>query len=286
MKKILSIQDLSCVGKCSQTVALPILSAMGIETAILPTALLSTHTAFKNYTFRDLSADLADISRVWQLEGISFDTIYTGYLGAIEEIDLVIEIIRTFSPKLVVVDPAMGDNGRLYAGFDDEYARAMARLCAVADVVTPNITEACAILGLDYPAHGYKPEFISSIINSFSNMALSLGAEKSPKSCVITSVDFPKGRVGTLTLDSNTGTQFSCTRRRVERDYHGTGDVFSSALAGALTLGMPIREAVRLAVDFTVKSLELTLADPTAGWYGVNFEQAIPMLLRRTARYK
>ena len=278
MKRILSVQDVSCVGKCSQTAALPIISAMGVETVILPTAVLSTHTAFKNFTFRDLTDDIPSISRVWQREGLSFDAIYTGYLGSIRQTELVAELFRGFSPKLIFVDPAMGDNGRLYTGFDRDYAMATREICARADVIAPNLTEACALLEEDYPGDNYTRRDIEDILRRLCAMGAG--------TAMVTGVSLDPGRLGVMGYDSREGKFFSCFRARVERSFHGTGDVFAAACAGALTLGMPMERAVRLGVDFTVKSIELTLRDPDAGWYGVNFEQAIPLLLRRTARFR
>ena len=143
--KILTVQDISCVGQCSLTVALPIISACGIETCVLPSAVLSTHTAgFKGYTFRDLTDDMPDICAHWQKEGISFDAVYTGYLGSTKQIDYVKNILSTVkkSDGYAVVDPAMADNGKLYPGFDMEFVEAMKTLCGAADYILPNITEA------------------------------------------------------------------------------------------------------------------------------------------------
>ena len=159
MKRILSVQDISCVGKCSLTVALPIISAFGIEAGILPTATLSTHTAFKNFTFRDLTDDIEPICNHWLEQTIEFDAIYTGYLGSKRQIDLVLDIFNSFGEgKLKFVDPAMGDNGRLYVGFDVEFAHEMAKLCAAADIIVPNLTEACFMLDKPYIANGYDEE--------------------------------------------------------------------------------------------------------------------------------
>lgn len=144
MKRIVTIQDVSCVGKCSLTVALPIISAMGVETAIIPTAVLSTHTMFKGFTFRDLTSDIEPIMEHWKKEGFKFDAIYTGYLGSFEQIELMHRLIKEFRgpDTKVIVDPCMADNGKLYPGFTPEFAKAMAGLCAEADIIVPNLTEA------------------------------------------------------------------------------------------------------------------------------------------------
>ena len=152
MKKILTIQDFSCVGKCSLTVAIPIISAFGIEACALPTALLSTHTQFKNWTFKNLCSEIDPITDAWKKENIIFDGICTGYLGGVDLIESVKDIIKHFVSKdgVVLIDPAMGDNGKLYAGFDMEYVKATKTLCAMADVITPNITEATFMLDMEY----------------------------------------------------------------------------------------------------------------------------------------
>ena len=169
MKRILTIQDISCLGKCSLTVALPLLSAMGVETVILPTAVLSTHTMFSGFTCKDLSDQLGPITEHWKKEDITFDAIYTGYLGTEEEIETVKEIIRTFrGPEtLVFVDPAMGDNGKLYPAFDEQYAKKNATLCAVADVIVPNLTEASFMTGLPYREE-YEEDYVRRMLQALN----------------------------------------------------------------------------------------------------------------------
>ena len=149
MKRILTIQDISCIGKCSLTVALPIISALGVETAILPTAVLSTHTMFNNFTFHDLTDEIVPITKHWKEENLDFDIIYTGYLGSARQIDLVADLFDEFKTEnnLTIVDPVMADNGKLYPGFDEAYATQMTSLCAKADIIIPNITEASYLTG-------------------------------------------------------------------------------------------------------------------------------------------
>lgn len=274
MKRIVTIQDISCVGKCSLTVALPIISAMGIETAVVPTAVLSTHTAFPDFTFRDLTEDIPDISRQWKKQNICFDAIYTGYLGSFEQIACVEEIMDSFGGEdtLVIVDPVMGDNGHLYTGFTMAFAQQMAILCSRADVIVPNLTEATAMLGLPY-AENYDTAYITDILRRLT----ALGAKK----VVLTGVAFPSGEVGVMAYDRERDTYFSYSRERVSKNFHGTGDVFASTLTGALTRGFTLEEAIKLAVDFTVDCIRKTVEDPNAVWYGVNFEQALPALMER-----
>ncbi len=274
MKRVVSIQDISCIGKCSQTVALPIISAFGVETAVVPTAVLSTHTAFSDFTFRDLTADMGSIVHHWKQEKFTFDTIYTGYLGSQEQIQSVSDLIDTFrtDKTLVIIDPVMGDNGKLYAGFTEDFPQKIAALCSKADVLVPNLTEAAALLGIPYEEN-YEEAYIKDILRRLTD----LGVEK----VVLTGVLFSGNRMGVMTYDRETDTYFSYAAGKVPRVFHGTGDIFASVLTGALTRGMDLEKALRLAVDFTVLSIEKTLEDPTASWYGVNFEEVLPWLIRQ-----
>lgn len=278
MKRILTIQDISCFGKCSLTVALPILSSMGIETVILPTAVLSTHTLFKGFTCKDLSDQLKPITDHWKREGITFDGIYTGYLGTEEEIDTVIEIIRTFRNEntLVFVDPAMGDNGKLYPAFNEHYAKKNADLCAVADITDPNLTEACYLTGLPY-RENYSENEIKMIL-----LALAAIGTRTP---ILTGVSLSEGKTGAMGYDTESREFFSYQNTWIPASYHGTGDIFSSVLAGAFVLGIKRADALKLAADYTALTIETTLKDPKDPWYGVDFETAIPDLIGALKRY-
>ncbi len=277
MKRILTIQDISCFGKCSLTVALPLLSAMGVETVILPTAVLSTHTLFKGFTCRDLSDQLTPITDHWKREGITFDAIYTGYLGTEEEIDTVIGIIRTFGNDhtLVFVDPAMGDNGKLYPAFNEHYARKNADLCAVADIADPNITEAAFLTGLPYREQ-YTEDYIRE-------MLLTL-AELGTKTPILTGVSLSEGKTGARGYDTEKKTFFSYQNDRIPAAYHGTGDIFSSVLAGAFVLGIERTEALKIAADYTALTIAETVKNPENPWYGVDFEKTIPVLVDELKR--
>ena len=277
MKRILTIQDISCFGKCSLTVALPLLSAMGVETVILPTAVLSTHTLFKGFTCRDLSDQLTPITDHWKREGITFDAIYTGYLGTEEEIDTVIGIIRTFGNDhtLVFVDPAMGDNGKLYPVFNEHYARKNADLCAVADIADPNITEAAFLTGLPYREQ-YTEDYIRE-------MLLTL-AELGTKTPILTGVSLSEGKTGAMGYDTEKKTFFSYQNDRIPAAYHGTGDIFSSVLAGAFVLGIERTEALKIAADYTALTIAETVKNPENPWYGVDFEKTIPVLVDELKR--
>lgn len=269
-KRILTVQDISCLGQCSLTVALPILSACGHETCIIPSAVLSTHTGkFKGYTFRDLSDDIPAIRRHWQQENISFDAIYTGYLGSTRQAAYVEEIIDTLLRPggRIVIDPAMADNGRLYAGFDAEYVSAMRTLCRRAEVVLPNITEASLLTGIEYKEQ-YDEAYIDGLIGGLHG----LGA----KYAVLTGVSFEAGHTGVLVSGEGRASYYK--HPRIPRMFHGTGDVYAASFVGSLMRDKDISEAARIAADFTVKSIKNTLGDDEH-WYGVKFETALPELI-------
>ncbi len=276
MKRILTIQDISCIGKCSLTVALPVISAMGIETAVVPTALLSNHTAFSDFTFLDLTDEIIPIKNQMKNEDFSFDAIYTGYLGSIRQIDIVSSFIDEIKNEntLVIVDPAMADFGKLYTGFDDEFAKKMSELVKKADVVLPNITESSIITGekyLDYTDSAYNEDYIRKMLKGL--------CEYGAKEAVITGVMNDGGKkIGVMGYNSENKEFFSYYHDRVDKIFHGTGDVFASCYCGCVVKGFSTEKSIRTAVDFTYKSIEETLKDKDAVWYGVNFEKALPFL--------
>lgn len=274
MKRILTIQDISCVGKCSLTVALPIISAMGVETAILPTAVLSTHTKFQNVSFRDLTDEIMPIATNWQKEGISFDGIYTGYLGSKEQIGLMLRLFEMFKKDetVVFVDPVMGDNGKLYTGFHQAFAEDMARLCGKADIIVPNITEACLMTGTPY-RECYDRDYIYELLGRLSGLGAGI--------CILTGVSFEPGTTGVMGYEKKTGEYFHYSHEKLQSSYHGTGDIFSSTCVGAIMGGRPWKEAVQIAADYTAQCIRVTMDDPKGKEYGVNFEQAIAYLLER-----
>lgn len=269
-KRVLTVQDISCLGQCSLTVALPVLSACGHETCIIPSAVLSTHTGeFKGYTFRDLSEDIPAIQRHWLSAGISFDAVYTGYLGSARQAEYVEDMIGSLLRPggRVVVDPAMADNGRLYAGFDDGYVRAMAGLCGRADVILPNMTEAAMLTGIDY-RESYDESYTDALLTALEGLC--------PGSVVLTGVSYEPEYTGVLVREN--GSKRYYRHPRVPRMFHGTGDVFAASFTGAWLRGQDLYSASRTAADFTVKAIENTLDDP-AHWYGVKFETALPELM-------
>ena len=269
--KVLTIQDISCVGQCSLTVALPILSAAGVETCILPSAVLSTHTAgFTGFTVRDLTEDIPAIAAHWRREGIAFDAVYTGYLGSTEQIAYVQNIFDTLRKPggLRIVDPAMADNGRLYPAFDQAYVEAMKTLVFGADIILPNITEACFLTGMEY-RESYDGAYITELLDRLS----AAGA----KIIVLTGVSYAPDRTGVVVRE---GGETRCYEHpRIAKGCHGTGDVYASAFVGALANGFGAYEAAVMAANYTVKCIELTQDDPEH-WYGVKFELALPAFIR------
>lgn len=273
MKRIVTIQDISCIGRCSITVALPIISAMGIETAIIPTAVLSTHTAFRNFTCKDLDDQIEPITNHWIEEKLDFSCIYTGYLANTRQIDLVEGVIEKFSNKdnLIIVDPAMGDNGRLYPAFEDSFAKEMCRLCAKADVILPNITEACYLTGTQY-LEVYDESYIKELLQKLAKLGSNI--------CILTGVGFENGKTGVYGYEGSTDSYYYYEKDRVAGMFHGTGDIFASTFTGAMMNEKSWKESVQIAADYTARCIEATLEDEKRCWYGVNFEQEIPYLLR------
>ena len=273
MKRIVTIQDISCVGKCSLTVALPIISATGVEAAIIPTAVLSTHTMFKNFTCKDLDDQILPIAEHWKSEGLTFDAFYTGYLASAQQIAKVIKLIEELKSEnsLVIIDPAMADNGKLYPAFDEAFPQEMAKLCAIADIVLPNITEACYLTGTPYQEE-YDEAFAKNICRKL--------AAQGAKKVVLTGAAFD-GKYGVLLLDSLQERFYFYEQERIDAAYHGTGDIFSSAFTGSLVRGLSIEESIRVAADYTAECIRVTKASPDSSWYGVDFEATIPYLLKR-----
>ncbi len=271
-KRILTIQDISCVGQCSLTVALPIISACGVETAILPSAVLSTHTAgFTGFTFRDLSDDMPSIRQHWEKEGIKFDAVYTGYLGSIDQIKYVEDIMDSCNKNsaLRIVDPAMGDNGKLYSIFDENYAKAMAGLCAKADIILPNITEACFMTDTEYKTE-YTEKYIDLLFQRLSRLGV--------KTVVLTGIGYKEGMTGVAVFENGEYKYYE--HKKITEGCHGTGDVYASAFTGALMRGFDAFSAAKLAADFTVLCIENTRDDPSH-WYGVKFETMLGKLIEK-----
>ena len=275
MKRILTIQDISCVGKCSLTVALPVISACGVETAVLPTAVLATHTAFPSWTFKDLTDEIETIENKWKELNIGFDGLYTGYLGSFEQLKLVENIFDDFKTKtnFILVDPVMADNGKLYKGFDENFAKSMAKLCKKADIIVPNLTEASFMLGIPYVEKGYDENYIKDVLQKLCG----LGA----KIAVLTGVSLRDGKLGVYAYDSVNKKYFEYYREHLPVSFHGTGDIFASTLCGSIAKGKTLEDALKIAVDYTVECIKVTIENKDHNFYGVDFETAIPYLVER-----
>lgn len=270
-KRLLTIQDISCVGQCSLTVALPIISACGIETAVLPSAVLSTHTAgFSGYTFRDLTDDMGAICDHWVKEGIKFDGVYTGYLGSTEQIEYVKRIFNATKKETskLIVDPAMADNGNLYPGFDDAFVEAMAGLCAEADYVLPNITEATMMAGMEYKTE-YDREYIDEIIEKLT--------AKGIKNIILTGVSYREGMTGIVVYENGNYSYYE--HEFLPNSCHGTGDIYASAFVGALTRGKNAYESAKISADYTMECIKAT-AEEDNHWYGAKFETELGKLIK------
>ena len=270
-KRILTIQDISCVGQCSLTVALPILSAAGLETAILPSAVLSNHTGgFSGWTFTDLTEDMPVIRERWEQEKLGFAAVYTGYLGSAKQIDYVKDIVKSRLTEggRFIVDPAMADNGKLYAGFDSDFVEAMKRLVFSADIILPNVTEAALLTDTEY-----KESYDSSYTDELTDKLLKNGA----KTIVFTGISYKPETTGVLIVEN--GNKRYYEHRKIAGGCHGTGDVYASAFVGALENGFAAFDAAKIAADYTVECIEITQDDPSH-WYGVKFEAAIPSYIK------
>ncbi|MDO4483804.1 MAG: pyridoxamine kinase [Clostridia bacterium] len=271
-KRILTVQDISCVGQCSLTVALPVISACGAETCILPSAVLSNHTAdkFHGFTFHDLTEEMSPIITKWADEGIAFDAVYTGYLGSKRQIDLVLDAMtRCLVPGgLRIIDPAMADGGKLYTGFDGAFVHEMKRLCAGADYLLPNITEACLLTDTPYQEQ-YDKVFVGRLCGKLHG----LGA----KNIILTGVGFDENSTGVWISQQGDASYYRHDRERQSR--HGTGDIFASAFTGLLLTGKSAYDAAAAAADFVLACMRATNDDDDR-WYGVHFEPVLPQLMK------
>ena len=268
--KLLTIQDISCIGQCSLTVALPVISACGVETCVLPSAVLSTHTGgFKGYTFRDLTEDMPRIEEHWKSEGIRFDAIYTGYLGSAKQIDYVKSIIRSTAKDgaYTVIDPAMADNGKLYVGFDAAFVDAMKSLCACADYLLPNVTEACFLTDTEYRA-----EYDRAYVDLLLERLVALGA----KNVILTGISYAEGKTGVVVLENGSYSYYE--HDKLPNSCHGTGDIYASAFVGALLRGKSAFDAAKIAADYVLACIEETAKEENH-WYGAKFEPVLGKLI-------
>lgn len=266
-KRILTIQDISCIGQCSMTVALPILSACGHETCILPTALLSTHTGgFGKPAVMHLNSDLKGIWSHWKENGITFDAILMGYLGSISAVETATQILEEMlAPDgIAIVDPAMADHGKLYSGFDEIYALAMENLCRKADIIVPNVTEAAMFAGVPYRDE-LNESYVSQLMQRLNHPCV-----------ILTGVGYQENQTGVMIREGEK--QWHYVHPRIGKSYHGTGDMFAACFTGALMQGKSLEESVKIAADFICQCIENTHRNP-AHWYGIKFETALPWLI-------
>ena len=265
-KRVLAVHDISCVGRCSLTVALPVLSAMGLETSILPTSILSTHTGgFEGYTCRDLSADMDPIVDHWRSLGLKFDAIFTGWMGTHTHIEKLGHLLEAFPDgAMLIIDPVMGDNGRLYATLDSAYVDAMRQYCARAAVLLPNITEAALLTGVDYPCPGYDRAWVEAMLRRLIGMGAGIA--------VLTGVSLSPGRIGAAALDGRKGEFLYFDDEYIPGMWHGAGDVFSSVLTGACLRGLPLSRSLRMSVAFTARCIRRTQRAGTDERLGLQFE--------------
>lgn len=268
-KRVLAIHDISCVGRCSLTVALPILSVAGCDTSVLPTAVLSTHTGgFSGFTYRDLTSDIAPIATHWDSLGLTFSGMYSGFLGSVGQIDLVMQLFSQFSSGVVLVDPVMADNGELYSVFDNSMVVGMRKLVSVADIIVPNLTEATLLLDEPYIAEGYDLSYVEGLASRLCSM----GA----KQVVLTGISLEDGQLGAYCYDGTSQTGKYVYNNKVAGHYHGTGDIFGSALLGALMNGHSLPVSSQIAVDYTLECIEQYNIVGGEARYGVPFELALP----------
>lgn len=274
MKRVVTIQDISCFGKCSLTVALPVISVMGIETAVIPTAVLSTHTGkgFSGYTFRELTNDIPDISNHWKSMDLRFNAIYTGYLGSVKQVQIVSDFFDSFGKddNFIVVDPVLGDGGSLYAGMTQEFVTEMKKLCRKADYILPNMTEAAFLLGIPYQQEHTK-EDVENILRQLSALGCATP--------IITGVHFDNNSQGAAAYDSVNDKFCYSFSKSVDKTVHGTGDIFASVFTGAVTLGKSLEQSLDIAVKFTYDCIEATLPCFDEMWYGTCFESCLGKLI-------
>jgi len=273
-KRVLAIHDISCFGRCSLTVAIPIISSTGAECTAMPTAVLSTHTGgFTGYTYRDLTDDLLPILEHWRTLGLRFDSIYTGFLGSFEQIDIVSKIFDELRNEstLIIVDPVMADNGELYPIFSKDFPGGMRKLCEKADVIIPNITEAVLLLGEEYVKGPYTEEYIEGLLKRLGKIC--------PKRIILTGVFFNEAHLGAAAYDAGTGKISYSFHELIPGYYHGTGDVFGSVVVSALMNGSDLKEANAAAVEFTAESIERTKASGADIRFGVDFEEGLGKLI-------
>ena len=276
VKRIAAIHDISGFGKCSLTVALPVVSATGVECSCIPTALLSTHTGeFTGWTRRDLTDQMLPIARHWHQLGIRFDGVYSGYLASPAQERVLEEVYGLIAGEgtLIVCDPAMADNGSYYTGFGHDMRDTFRRLCAHSHVITPNITEAALLAGEEYRPAPHSREYLEHIFEGLAALG--------PRVIAVTGVHDGAGRIGTVVLERETGRRYAAMREELGGVFYGTGDIFASAFAALLTRGACVEKSLELASALVAESIGYTYRQGTPRRDGVAFELALPNYVRR-----
>lgn len=266
-KRIVSVQDISCVGQCSLTAALPVLSAYGIETAILPSGILSTHTGgFTGFTYHDLTEEMFRIVEHWEKEKLDFDAIYTGYIGDARQFDLILDMRKLLTKNgLLIVDPAMADHGKLYPALNEEIVEGMRKIVKESDVILPNLTEAAFLLNIPYNDNPSREE-AEQMVRSLADMG--------PGIVILTGVAYEQGKIGAMAYEKGTGRVTEYLAIRQEKSYHGTGDLFSSVVTANILNGAPMEKNLEEACEFIVRAIKKTLPDENHP-YGVHFEAVL-----------
>ncbi len=277
-KRLIAVNDISGFGKCSLTVSLPIISAAGIETVCMPTAVLSTHTGgFEGYTYRDLTEDMRPMGKHWKSIAIKPDAIYTGFLGSFDQINIVKDIVDDFKNEnnLFIADPCMADHGKMYVLFDEKFAEAMAGLCAKADIILPNITEACFMVKEEFKDGIHSMQYIENLLNKLLDMG--------PENVILTGVRFEKGKLGAACIGKDRIPHYYF-EPELDGAYHGTGDVFASAFCGAILNGFTLENAMGIAVRYVCDCIKRTEKMDRPIRYGVDFERGIPFYLKELGK--
>ena len=272
--RVAAIHDMSGFGRCSLTVAIPILSAMGVQCCPLPTAFLSTHTGgFEGFTFLDMTDEMPRVAAHWARLGLEFQAIYSGFLGSERQIGIVEDFIRRFRrpDTVVVVDPVMGDFGRIYQTYTAAMCDGMARLAALADVITPNLTEAALLLGQPYDA---LPAGEAGLRQITERLSL-----EGRRSVVLTGASLAPGQTGAVCYDARTGRTQVVQTAYIAHEFHGTGDVFASVLTGALVRGSALADAAGQAAEFVRACAQRTAAENLPMREGVDFEPLLGLLI-------
>ena len=270
MKRIVTIQDFSCVGKCSLTSVLPVISAAGVEACGIPTALLSNHTGFDTFYSKDLTEELVPIGRQLKREKIDFDAVYTGYIASIRQMELISEFIDDFKGKdtLIFVDPVMGDNGRIYSGLSEDYPQHLLKLCRKADILAPNLTEACLLLDREYSPHISRNKLEPMLRELYSlcgRYAFITGVRQGDD-------------IGAVGFDGESFYESFMPHEDIV--IAGTGDIMSAAFLGAVMRGADYNKALDIAVRFSHEAVRLTVEATDKRFYGVHFELALPYYIK------